>query len=221
MSAEKRILEELWREYPCLRPLRIREMYEMLLESLKGGGKLLICGNGGSASDAEHMVGELMKGFRHKRELCPSEREAFLGLRGGEGLAAKLQGTIRAISLNSQTALLTAVGNDTDYDMVFAQQVYGYGAAGDVLIAMTTSGNSANVVNAAGTARALGMRVIGITGSRTSALEELSDLCLRLPAEETYRVQEYTMPIYHAVCGMLEETLFGSEEALEKQEALK
>lgn len=209
MTAEKVIYKELLREYPCLEPLPIWEAYETLLECGEKNGKILVCGNGGSASDAEHIVGELMKGFRLKRELTPEEKVSFSGLKEGERVAGRLQKAIRAISLNSQTALLTAVGNDTDYDMVYAQQVYGYGEKGDVLIGITTSGNSSNVVNAAVTARALEMKVIGITGRGISALWEQSDICLRIPAEEIYRVQEYILPLYHGLCGMLEEALFG------------
>jgi len=205
----KKIYEELLQRYPELDTLAIWEAYELLLDCCVNKGLILACGNGGSASDAEHIVGELMKGFKLKRQLSPEETDVFSAVEGGKVIASKLQKGIPAISLNSHAALISAVGNDTDYDMVFAQQVYGYGRKGDVLIAMTTSGNSANVVNAAKTAKAIGMKVIGITGSKDSKLSACSDICLQMPATETYLVQEYTLPIYHAFCAMLEEKLFG------------
>ena len=208
MQRDKDILEEMLGKYPSLKTVPIWDAYAVLLECCFSGGKILACGNGGSAADAEHIVGELMKGFRSKRPLSDAEKDTFVRVSGGRSIAGKLQKGIPAISLNSQTALMTAVGNDTDYDMVFAQQVFGYGAVGDVLIGMTTSGNSANVVNAAITAKAKGMKVIGITGSRDSELQVYSDVCLQLPAVDTYQVQEYTLPIYHALCAMLEAKLF-------------
>ncbi len=209
MRTDLAIYKDLIERYPCLENVPILAAYELILESVDHGGKLLICGNGGSAADAEHIVGELMKGFKLKRQLCNEEKLPFTKVEGGIELADKLQKGIPAISLNSHLALLTAVGNDTDYDMVYAQQVYVYGSPQDVLIAMTTSGNSGNVVNAAKTAKVKGMKVIGITGSRASRLSVCSDICLQLPAVETYQIQEYTLPIYHAICAMLEERLFG------------
>lgn len=187
----------------------VYKAYEILLESCRNGGKILACGNGGSASDSAHIVGELMKGFRLDRTLDESEKAVFSEVEGGEFLAEHLQKGIPAISLCAGDALLTAVGNDTAYRMVFAQQVYGYGNCGDVLIAMSTSGNSENVVEAAKTARVKGLKVIGITGLRDSKLELYSDVCLKMPSEETYRIQEYTLPVYHALCAMLEAELFG------------
>ena len=182
------------------------EAYELLLGAGRSGRKILICGNGGSAADAEHIVGELMKGFKLPRKLTEEEVAMF-----GDyaPMAGKLQKGVQAISLNSQTALMTALGNDNGYDMVFSQQVYVYGQHGDVLIAMTTSGNSANVVNAAATAKVRGMKVIGITGAAESKLSELSDVCMRLPANQTYQIQELTLPVYHALCAMIEAELYG------------
>ena len=209
MSNEKKIYETFLQDNPALKALPIWEAYEMLLNCYQNGGKVLVCGNGGSASDAEHIVGELMKGFKLKRELSDEEKKAFVSQECGEALAAKLQKALPAISLNSHTALMTAVGNDTSFDMIFAQQVYGYGTPGDVLIGMTTSGNSKDVVNAAVTANGIGMKVMGITGSKDSALSACSDICLQMPASETYRVQEYTLPVYHVLCAMLEEKMFG------------
>ena len=211
MSLERIIYEDFLRDNPCLAQVPVWEAYEILLECCSRGGQILVCGNGGSAADSDHIVGELMKGFRLKRELTGKEKEAFSFVEDGESLAGRLQRGIPAISLNCHMALLTAIGNDTDYDMAFAQQVYGYGQEGDVLIALTTSGNSVNIVNAAKTAKAKGMKVIGITGSRNSRLRTFSDLCLQMPDTETYRVQEYTLPVYHTVCAMLEEKMFGDE----------
>ena len=211
MGTERKIYEDFLRDNPRLADQPVWEAYEMILKCCCNGGQVLVCGNGGSAADSDHIVGELMKGFRLKRELGEDEREVFLSLEDGENLARKLQKGIPAISLNSQTALLTAIGNDTDYDMTFAQQVYGYGRKGDVLIAMTTSGDSVNIVNAAKTAKAKNMSVIGIKGKRDSKIEAYCDVCLKLPETETYRVQEYTLPIYHVICAMLEEKMFGEE----------
>lgn len=207
-----KIRQEMLVHYPILQDLPIQQAMDVLLECYDQGGKILTCGNGGSAADAEHIVGELMKGFRHKRPLSQSEQSAFWVYgKEGENIAGHLQKGIPAIALNSQTSLLTAVGNDTSFDLVFAQQVYGYGKAGDVLIAMTTSGSSQNVVYAAITAKTLGMRVIGITGKQSGALGSICDVCLAIPAAETYRVQELTLPVYHALCAMLEHEIFGEE----------
>ncbi|MCM1232100.1 MAG: SIS domain-containing protein [Ruminococcus flavefaciens] len=206
---EREILESLCARHPELPGDKIREAAELLYQTYQSGGKLLLCGNGGNASDAEHIVGELMKGFRLKRELKETEKARFRGIDGGEELAGRLQRAIPAISLNSQTSLLTAIGNDTSYEMIFAQQVYAYGRPEDCLIAMSTSGNSANVAAAVKTARALGMKTLGITGSRPCALSKLCSLCILLPAHETWQIQEYTLPVYHALCAMLEERMFG------------
>lgn len=206
MGTEKKIYDVLLETYPRLAGVPVWEAYELLLEVSRQGGKILLCGNGGSAADAEHIVGELMKGFKLPRKLSAEEAAAF---GEHETVARKLQKGVQAISLNSHTSLMTAVGNDNGYDMVYAQQVYVYGQPGDLLIAMTTSGNSANVVNAAVTAKVRGMKIIGITGQAESKLSAVSDLCLRLPAQETYQIQEFTLPIYHALCAMVEEAMFG------------
>ena len=202
----KKIYDELLTRFPCLVDVPIREAHEILYTAAAADKKILLCGNGGSASDSEHIVGELMKGFKLPRKLNSEEIQQF-----GEfaEMAERLQKGIQAISLNSHTALMTAIGNDNGYDMVFAQQVFVYGGEGDVLVAMTTSGNSANVVNAAATAKVRGMKVIGITGEAESKLSRMCDVCLRLPERETYRVQELTLPVYHALCAMLEEALYG------------
>jgi phosphoheptose isomerase len=209
----KDILNDMLTLYPVLEDLPIERALYLLLDGVRRGGKILTCGNGVSAADAEHIVGELMKGFRLRRALSPEEREAFCAAgERGEYIAAHLQKGIPAISLNSQVALMTAIGNDTACDMIFAQQVYAYAGENDVLIALTTSGNSRNVVLAALTAKAVGAKVIGITGSNPGALGALSDVCLAMPSPDTYRVQELTLPVYHALCATLEAALFTDTE---------
>lgn len=211
MGREREIYNDFQRDYPVLSRQPVWEAFELLLNSCQGGGKVLVCGNGGSASDSEHIVGELMKGFLLKRELPEEEKQKFKEMEGGDVLSCRLQRGIPAISLNSYTSLMTAVGNDTSFDMIFAQQVYAYGQPGDVLIAMTTSGNSVNIVEGAKTAKVKGMKVIGITGEKESKLSAYCDICFRMPSVETYRVQEYTLPLYHVLCAMLEEAVFGSQ----------
>lgn len=207
-------LDLLIRRYPVLGPLRekIQAAYELLLDAARNG-KILVCGNGGSASDAEHVVGELMKEFNQKR---PVDREFARRVQAmdenPQELIAGLQGAIPAVCLNSQTSLLTALSNDGDPSMVFAQQVYGYGRSGDVLLAFSTSGNSKNVWNAVRAARGRGVKSILISGAREGRISALAEVSLLLPETETYRVQELTLPVYHTLCLMLEETLFQQEQ---------
>ena len=205
---QEKTITALLTNHPALQPLEgeLLRAHALLREAFSGGGKLLVCGNGGSAADTVHVVGELMKGFRKRRPLPAKEAEAVQAV--PQGFAARLQQALPAIDLTAQAALLTAFANDVDPDMVFAQQVYGYGRAGDALLALTTSGNSKNVVNAVHAARARGMRTLGITGEGESALSALCDVCLRLPARETARVQEYTLPVYHALCALIEDEFF-------------
>lgn len=207
------IVKGLFERHPPLLPLypALEAAFHLTVERVKAGGKILTCGNGGSAADSEHIVGELMKGFLEKRPLTQSQkREIYAaGLCGDpEKFCQGLQRGIPAISLCSQTALLTAYSNDVDPAMVFAQQVFAYGGKNDVLIALSTSGDAENVVNAGIAAKAKGMKVIGFTGSQGGRLARLSDVALRAPARETYLVQEYHLPLYHALCGMLEKELF-------------
>ena len=188
----------------------IEAAFSVLCESFRSGGKLLVCGNGGSASDSAHIVGELMKGFKSRRPLNQRQFEALEFACPGEGkaLADHLQQTIKAIALTDQAAISTAFANDVAPDMVFAQQVLGYGRRGDVLIGLSTSGNSRNVVNACKVAKAFGVKTIGFTGEAGGALAGLCDVTIRVPARETYRVQEYHLPVYHALCAMLEAEIF-------------
>jgi len=182
-----------------------------LTRCFASGGKLLACGNGGSAADADHIVGELMKGFLLRRPIpdCFAQklREAC-GNTEGVALANGLQGALPAISLTAHAALTSAFANDVASDMAFAQQVYGYGKPGDVLIAISTSGNSANVLKAAQVARAKGLVVIGLTGQGGGALAPLCDVCIAVPERETYRVQELHLPVYHLLCAMVESEFF-------------
>ena len=199
-------LETLLTRYPALEPLReeILSSYEIMKTCYENGGKVLLCGNGGSAADCEHIVGELMKDFC----ACRTIDAAFAEKLDDDVLKSGLRGALPAISLSSQTALMTALANDCDPSLLFAQQVYGYGKAGDVLIALSTSGNSLNIVRAAKVAKALDMNVIAVTGQGGGKLKAISDCALCLPETETFKVQELTLPLYHALCLMLEAHFF-------------
>ncbi|WP_282942838.1 SIS domain-containing protein [Paenibacillus sp. RC67] len=190
----------------------IEKAIELIAQSYQQGGKLLVCGNGGSASDSEHIVGELMKGFMSRRPLSGAQREGFLTAFPNEGsyLADHLQGALPAISLVSQSAFLSAYANDVAPDMAFAQQVYGYAKPGDVLLGISTSGHSANVLRAVQVARALGVSTIGLTGQTGGKLAELSDVAICVPYHATPDIQERHLPIYHAICIALEEQFFGT-----------
>lgn len=192
----------------------IVKAYEKMLAVYEGGGKMLLCGNGGSAADSEHIVGELMKGFLLKRPPLQADREAFAGLfpEDADYFAANLQRGIPAISLVSQSAVQTAFNNDVAADMVFAQQVYGYGRPGDLVMGITTSGNSKNVVNAMKVAKAMGLVTIGLTGAKESGLSAICDVTIRVPETETYKVQELHLPVYHWLCAALEDTIFAADE---------
>lgn len=170
------------------------------------GGKILLVGNGGSAADCEHISGELLKGFVESRFVDGEDLEALSSELGDS--AKKLQRGLCAIPLPSLSSVFTAYANDVDPSLVFAQLVYSMGARGDTLIALSTSGNSVNVVNAARAARALGITVISLTGEGGGQLAALSDILIEAPATETYRVQEYHLPIYHALCAEVERRLF-------------
>lgn len=181
----------------------------MLTELYRRGGTLYICGNGGSSADSDHIVGELMKGFLKKRPIPAEDREKLIsGVENGEYIAEKLQCGLRAVSLHSQSALLTAYANDVDASLIYAQTLYSLAGRGDVLLAISTSGNSANVVNAAKVAGCIGVGVISLTGERESKLSALSDVCIRVAETETYRVQELHLPVYHYICAKLEDEFF-------------
>jgi len=208
------ILDKLICGFPKLCSSRqdLEKAFLTMMETFRGGGKALICGNGGSAADSEHIVGELMKGFKLKRSLPKAQREQLISAspEDGQYLADHLQGALPAVSLVSQTSLTSAFINDVASDMVFAQQVLGYGKPGDVLLGLSTSGNAKNVVNAVKVAKAIGLKAIGLTGKSGGALKNLCDVTIRVPAAETYAVQEYHLPVYHALCAMLEQEFFES-----------
>ncbi len=199
------IFEELIGGYPKLKPIRtdIEKAYAILEACVLGGGKVLVCGNGGSAADAEHIVGELMKGFMKRRPIGGSDRSKLEPY-----LADHLQGAIPAISLVSQTALITAYANDVAPDMIYAQQVYAYAHPGDALIAISTSGNAASVVNAAKVAKAVGAKTVALTARGGGALKNICDATIAAPADATHAAQELHLPIYHALCAMLEATRY-------------
>ena len=187
--------------------------YFILEKCYLHGRKLLIAGNGGSAADAEHIVGELMKGFKCPRRCSEafSEKLKAVDPERGAVLAENLQGALPAIALDGHFSLTTAYMNDCDPLLCFAQQVNGYGHAGDVFLGISASGNSKNVLYAATVAKAKGMKVIGLTGANESHLSAVADVCIRVPETETYMVQEYHIPVYHTLCLMLEDRFFGDE----------
>ena len=208
-------VEELIERYPALAVCRedLRAAVQAICESYAGGHKLLVCGNGGSASDSEHIVGELMKGFLLPRKLGAKEQQAFERACPASAayLMENLQGTLPAISLVNSVGLGTAFANDQAPDLVFAQQVLGLGGAGDVLIAISTSGSSQNVLYALDVARAKGLRTIALTGAKGGrmAAEHLAETVIRVPATETFKIQEYHLPVYHMLCIAAEHEFFG------------
>lgn len=205
-------LEELVERYPVLDAVKddVQKAYELLEACYEQGGKLLIAGNGGSCADAEHIVGELMKGFVKRREVSDSFAECLRNADEvwGAELAKKLQGGLPAIALTGHAGLSTAYLNDVDGDLIFAQQTYGYGRPGDVLIGISTSGNAKNVMYAMTVAKALGMKTIGLTGKDGGALKREADVSVVVPETETFKIQELHLPVYHALCLMLEERFF-------------
>lgn len=205
-------LNLLIERYPKLQICRdeIVKAYELIETCYSNAGKLLIAGNGGSAADAEHIVSELMKGFKKQRRIPKEYADRLIELNPllGKTLAENLQCALPAIALDGHPALSTAYQNDCEPLLNFAQQVNGYGNKGDIFWGISTSGNSKNILYAAVTARAKGMKVIGLTGQKESILNEMSDVCIKVPATETYMVQELHLPVYHAICLMIEEKMF-------------
>ena len=208
------MLNDLFVRYPKLETSRkdIEYAARLLAACYQDGNKLLLCGNGGSYADCLHIAGELMKGFREKRSL-PAEKRAEMAQRA-PGIPAqylqKLQMALPAIALGEEGALTTAVCNDIEPELCFAQQVLGYGAAGDVLLCISTSGNAKNVIAAAQVAKGLGLSVLGLSGADFGVLHAVCDVCICVPERETYRVQELHLPVYHALCMYVEQTLFPS-----------
>lgn len=206
-------LDTLVQRYPALISCQteIMEAFEILKNTYDGSGKLLVCGNGGSGADSEHIVGELMKEFAIRRPLPAEEQEELNRITPEHGatLAGNLQGALPAITLTGNIALSTAFANDAVPELVFAQQVYGYGSKGDTIIGISTSGNSNNVIYALETARLKHMSVIGLTGESGGRIKELCDVCICVPAVSTPDIQELHLPVYHTLCKMLEEEYFG------------
>lgn len=201
----RQVLEELFVRYPALAGCRaaVTEALEILLACYRSGGKTLICGNGGSAADAEHIAGELLKKFKKHRPI-PAAVAAALR----PDLAARLEGSLPAVSLVSMTGLMTAFANDVCWETAFAQQTLGLARPGDVLIALSTSGNSANCAAAAEVMNAVGGKTIALTGAAESKLSACCTVTIRVPETETFKVQEYHLPVYHALCAAVEEELF-------------
>ncbi len=206
------MLNELLKRYPSLESAKeeITKAENALINGFKNGNKLLICGNGGSCADCEHIVGELMKGFLSKRPIteeqkakmktnCPEIDDKYLSL---------LQRAVPAISLPSFTALNTAFCNDVEPELVFAQGLMGLGKKDDILLCISTSGNSKNIAAAALTAKALGLKTIGITGKTGGKLKSICDICISVPETTTFKVQELHLPVYHYLCARVEEELF-------------
>lgn len=203
------LLPSLFERYPVLRACEkeLRAAFDALVAVYRNGNKLLVCGNGGSAADSEHIVGELMKGFLKRRPLKPGDI-AKLEATGGSEIASRLQGALAAISLPSQMSLLTATANDGDYDLTFAQQVYGLGRPGDALLAISTSGNSRNVCNAVIVAKAFGLKSIALTGGSGGELATLADIAIKAPSDDVAEIQELHLPVYHWLSTELEAEFF-------------
>ena len=206
---------ELLERYPALSVCSedIDKALELMKNTYLAGGTIYVCGNGGSCSDSAHIVGELMKGFLLRRPVPASDRDKLSTLYDdGEAMAHSLQRGIPAVDLTAQSAILTAFNNAVDPEMCYAQLIYGYGKPCDLLIGLSTSGNSGNVVKAVKVAKALGVKTISLTGEHESKLSTLCDCTIKAPATETFKIQEYHLPIYHYLCGALECDLFGKDE---------
>lgn len=205
-------ITDLVTRYPALSGSQneIEGAAELVIRTAENGKKFLICGNGGSSADSDHIVGELMKGFLHSRSLTEEQKKSLETAGGETGIkmGQLLQQGIPAISLSSPSALNTAFLNDVDPSLIFAQQVTGLGKEKDLLWGISTSGNSKNVVSAVIAAKAFGLKTLGMTGKKESRLSELCDICIRVDETETYKVQELHLPVYHTLCIILENHLF-------------
>jgi len=209
----KNELEELIRRYPQLDVCKkdVEKAYLLLQKTYDKNGKLLIAGNGGSAADSEHIAGELMKRFKITRPINKELADKLMKIdpERGERLVKNLEMPLRAVPLTSHIAITTAYMNDADATGVFAQQMLGFGNEGDVFLAISTSGNSENIISACVVAKAMGIKIIGLTGEKESKLSKYADICIRVPETETYKIQELHLPVYHALCLMLESNYFG------------
>ena len=208
------MLQDLIRRYPALKACEkeIGLAAEAWTRCYERGGKLLVCGNGGSCADGDHIVGELMKGFLRKRPLSSSQREAMKTRCPSleEAVLDKLQGGLPAVSLSGFPALNSAFSNDVDPSLVYAQAVMGLGRPEDILVGISTSGNSKNVAAAVQVAKGLGLTVLGLTGQNGGRLKALADLCICVPQTETFLIQELHLPVYHYLCAEVEAHFFRS-----------
>lgn len=206
-------MEELLTRYPALKCCaeEIAKTTEILISGFKAGNKLMLCGNGGSCADCEHITGELMKGFLSRRPISPEKKAEMKRLNPdiGEDVLSKLQLAVPAIPLPSLTGLNSAFCNDVDPSLVYAQELMGLGKTGDMLLCISTSGNSANCAAAAEVGKALGLTVIALTGAKGGLLKEKADICICVPETETFKVQELHLPVYHYLCAKVEAAIFG------------
>lgn len=206
-------LQRLFERYPMLQECDsdLHSALAILTSAFETGNKLLVCGNGGSAADSEHIVGELMKGFLKPRHISDADAARLVESGGARGttIAGRLQAALPAISLVSQTSLISAITNDTSGEMVFAQQVYGLGKPGDVLLGITTSGNSANVINAVAVAKTFGLKTIVLTGRSGGETAPMADAAIRVPADDVAEIQELHVPVYHWLSIEVEQKFFG------------
>lgn len=207
------MIRELIERYPALEVCReqIKVAADMMEGVCRADGTMMFCGNGGSCADCDHIVGELMKGFLSLRTADNGIKTAMNEKFGTEGekIADKLQRGIRAISLAAHAGVMTAFANDVDAELIYAQMVYAYAKGGDLVFGISTSGNSKNVIAALKTASAMGLKTIGLTGSGSCKMDEICDVVIKAPATETFKVQEYHLPIYHCLCAELEKRMFG------------
>ncbi|MCI8938510.1 MAG: SIS domain-containing protein [Dorea sp.] len=211
----EKCVEDLIERYPRLAVNKneILEAYYLMRDCYLHGGKLLVAGNGGSAADSEHIAGELMKRFKLARPISAelAEKMKRIDVKRGGNLAKNLEQPLMAIPLVAHEALTTAYVNDVDGAGIFAQQLLGYGKEGDVFLGISTSGESKNILNATVVARALKIKVIGLTGQEGGELAKVSDVAVKVPETETYKIQELHLPVYHCWCMMLEEFFFGNK----------
>ncbi|HEY5511428.1 MAG TPA: SIS domain-containing protein [Prolixibacteraceae bacterium] len=210
------LVDQLCERYPTLTTVKpaIEDACNQMIACYENGGKILVCGNGGSCSDSDHIVGELMKSFELKRPI-PSELQeklAAIDPERGSYLASHLQQGLPAISLMAHTALITAVANDIDGEVIFAQQVIGYGRPNDILIGISSSGNSRNVLDACLVAKAMNLKVIGLTGETGGRIKGLCDVLINVPGRRTAFVQELHLPVYHLLCLVIEQHFFGQTD---------
>ena len=210
------LIDQLCERYPSLTTVKpaIEEACNLLIACYAQGGKVLVCGNGGSCSDADHIVGELMKSFELKRPIqsAVQEKLAKIDPERGSYLGSHLQQGLPAISLTAHSALATAVSNDIDGTLIFAQQVIGYGKEGDVLIGISSSGNSQNVLDACMVAKAMNLKVIGLTGETGGKMKTYCDILINVPGRRTFMVQELHLPVYHVLCLAVEHHFFGGKK---------